>query len=116
MGESGTLKFKASMTQLRSAMETVCAFLNSKRGGTVLLGIKDNGDIIGTDIADKTQMTIAHEIHKIEPSPDIEIHYVPVGKKKVVAFNIKSGINGNVMEYVENNLLLCTVHGIALSV
>lgn len=93
-GESATLEFKASMTQLRAAMETVCAFLNSKRGGTVLIGVKDNGDIIGDDISDKTQTTIANEIHKIEPHPNLEIQYIPCGQKKVVAISVQSGLNG----------------------
>ena len=94
MGESSTLEFKASMTQLNSAIETVCAFLNSKRGGTVLIGIKNNGDIIGADIADKTQIMIGNEISKIEPIPNIDVHYVPVGKGKVVAIDVKPALNG----------------------
>ena len=93
-GESSTLEFKASMTQLRPAMETVCAFLNGKRGGIVLLGIKDNGDIVGADVTDKTQASIAHEIQKIEPSPNLEVHYIPLGKKKVVVISAIPGPNG----------------------
>ena len=92
-GESATLEFKASMTQLRGAIETACAFLNSKRGGTVLIGVKDNGEIMGTDIADKTQMMIAHEMHKIEPHPNVEVKYIPFGKRKVVAIIVSPGIN-----------------------
>ena len=90
-GESSTLEFKASMTQLRAAMETVCAFLNSKRGGTVLLGVKDNGDIIGADITDKTQVTLANEIQKIEPNPNLDVQYIAFGQKKVIALVVKPG-------------------------
>ena len=93
-GESATLEFKTSMTQLRPAMETVCAFLNSKQGGTVLIGVKDNGNITGADISNKTQATIANEIHKVEPHPNLDIQYIPFGKKKVVAISVQSGING----------------------
>ena len=85
------LNSKPAMTQLRGAMETACAFLNSKRGGTILVGVKNNGDIVGADISDKTQMTIVNEMHKIEPCPDIEIEYVPFGVKKVVVINVKPG-------------------------
>ena len=45
-GESHTLEFKKSTTQLKAAFETLCGFLNG-HGGTVLIGISDNGKIVG---------------------------------------------------------------------
>jgi len=46
-GEGVNTEFKKSHTSLsRSAFETICAFLNRK-GGYVLLGVKDNGTIEG---------------------------------------------------------------------
>lgn len=44
--ESETLEFKKSMTQLKPAFETICGFLNAK-GGIALIGVADNGNIIG---------------------------------------------------------------------
>jgi len=95
LGESESLEFKASTTSLESAMRTVCAFLNSKRGGVVLFGVSDKGRIVGQDVSDKTQKTIAYERDKIEPYPDIEISYLPVETgKTVIAIIVKPGANG----------------------
>jgi len=35
-GESAQIEFKTSTGNLPAAMQTVCAFLNSKKGGTVI--------------------------------------------------------------------------------
>jgi ATP-dependent DNA helicase RecG len=46
-GEGLNIEFKKSYTALpRNVYETICAFLNRK-GGHILLGVKDNGDIEG---------------------------------------------------------------------
>ena len=66
-GESGLLEFKKSTAQLSTTMQTVCAFLNSEVGGTVLIGVTDEGKIIGQQVSDATQKEIAGELSKIEP-------------------------------------------------
>ncbi|RSN76976.1 AlbA family DNA-binding domain-containing protein [Candidatus Methanodesulfokora washburnensis] len=40
-GESESLEFKRSLSELKEILETVCAFANSHRG-TVLVGIYDD--------------------------------------------------------------------------
>lgn len=48
-GENLTVEFKESKTQLnKDVYETVCAFSN-RAGGDILLGVKDDGEIIGVD-------------------------------------------------------------------
>jgi ATP-dependent DNA helicase RecG len=48
-GEGLDLEFKACLNQLnRDVYETVCAFLN-RHGGTLLLGVQDNGVIQGIE-------------------------------------------------------------------
>jgi ATP-dependent DNA helicase RecG len=90
-GESYNLEFKKSTTQLKSAFETVCAFLNGE-GGTVLIGVTDKGQIVGQDVTDNTCQEIAREIHKIEPPAQCEIIYVPIADKKhVIVINILPG-------------------------
>jgi ATP-dependent DNA helicase RecG len=76
-GESQRLEFKKSTGQLKPAFETTCAFLNGK-GGVILFGVKDDGQIIGQQVADQTKQDIAHELKKIEPYAPIEIHYIPI--------------------------------------
>ena len=84
-GESHHLEFKKSTAQLKSAFETVCAFLNAQ-GGIVLIGVSDKGKIVGQDVTDNTRQEIAREIKKMEPSAlmDINVDYIPIKDSKYV--------------------------------
>lgn len=73
--ESEALEFKKSTGQLKRACETACAFLNGN-GGHILIGVADNGQLIGQEIRDKTKREIGNELAKITPVPDIEITHL----------------------------------------
>ena len=91
-GESEVLEFKKSTAQIQAAMQTVSAFLNSEVGGTVLIGVTDDGKIVGQEISDSTRKEIASELRKIDPHADVEIEYVPVdGKRFVIVLSVKEG-------------------------
>lgn len=68
-GESELLEFKKSTGSISTGMQTVCAFLNSEHGGTVIFGVNDDGKIVGQDVTDATRKAIAVELNKIEPHP-----------------------------------------------
>jgi len=76
-GESDTLEYKKSTSELHSVGKTLCGLLN-RHGGNVLMGVTDNKHIVGQDISDQTQQEIANVIKKIEPAPMIDIDYVQV--------------------------------------
>ena len=61
-GESETLEFKESFGD--EAIETIGAFSNAK-GGTLLIGIKDSGKIIGFQIGNNTLEEIANRIQSV---------------------------------------------------
>lgn len=84
-GESSSLEFKTTTSQLKAAFETICAFLNDK-GGVVLIGVKNDGQIVGQDATDNTRQEVAREIKKIEPPAQgqIDIYFVPVKNGKFV--------------------------------
>jgi len=94
-GESDTLEFKSSTGSLSAGMQTVCAFLNSDRGGTIVFGIKDDGKIVGQDVTDKTRKEIAAELKKIEPhAKAIDIEYVPIeDKRQAIVMRVGYGEN-----------------------
>lgn len=77
-GESEQLEFKKSTASLSSAFQTICAFLNSKLGGTVIFGITDNGALVGQPVTDKTRKDISIEIQKIDPAVHFDIEYVRI--------------------------------------
>jgi ATP-dependent DNA helicase RecG len=92
-GESNTVEFKKTTGQLQSAFETVCAFLNGE-GGAVLIGVKDNGKIIGQEISDKTRQAIANSISELEPSAQshITVKYFTIDKnQQIIAIEVSSG-------------------------
>jgi ATP-dependent DNA helicase RecG len=90
-GESNKVEFKTTTTQIKSIFETICAFLNGD-GGTVLIGIKNNGQIIGQKATDNTQQEIARELNKIEPHAEIDISYIPLeNNQQIIAITVKSG-------------------------
>lgn len=90
-GEKKQVEYKTSTGELRAAFETTCAFLNTK-GGVVLIGVKDDGRIVGQHVSDSTRKEIAREIKKIEPAAPIEVDYIDVGENKVViAIHVNAG-------------------------
>jgi len=92
-GESDVVEFKKSTSLLTAIFNAVCAFLNGD-GGIVLIGVTDNGKIVGQEISDRTCQEIANEISKLEPSAhaQIAISYVPItDKNKVIAINVQAG-------------------------
>ncbi len=90
-GETNTVEFKKSTAQLHGAVETLCAFLNGT-GGIVLLGVNQDGKLLGQDVTDNTQQEIAKELNKIEPFAAIEINYVALGNnKKVIVMQAEKG-------------------------
>jgi len=90
-GESKGIEYKKSTSTLKSAMTTVCAYLNSD-GGTVLIGVKNDGTVIGQDVTDNTKQEIAKEIIKIEPAANITVDYIPaLDGKKVIIISVTKG-------------------------
>lgn len=59
VGESEPVEFKESFGD--KALEAISAFSNS-RGGTLLIGVKDSGEVCGTQIGKKTLEDMANRI------------------------------------------------------
>ena len=56
-GEGGTIEFKESLSRTLKAkvIETICAFLNT-RGGTILIGVRDDSKVIGLRIKSEKEI------------------------------------------------------------
>lgn len=92
-GESEELKFKRSLSEIKEILETVCAFANS-HGGTVLIGVDDDGSIVGVRISNKAVQKLEREIHdRIEPSIYPKIKIAPVDEKIVLLVEVPEGHN-----------------------
>ena len=89
--ESERLELKEKFND--SIAKEVVSFLNAN-GGTILLGIRDDGTVVGVDKIDETLRKVSDVItSQIEPNPQDEISSELRfdGGKTVIAINIKKG-------------------------
>ena len=84
-GESETLELKKSTGQRSRAMETLCAMLNGE-GGSVVLGVNDQGVACGQQVTTGTLQDVHNELGKITPAvmPDIGRVPLPNGLEAIV--------------------------------
>lgn len=82
-GESDTLEFKTSTAKIKSAFQTLSAFLNEK-GGMVIIGVKDDGRIVGQEVTDQTNLEISNLVTKLEPPVSIGVEYIGLDNNKFV--------------------------------
>jgi len=82
-GESAQVEFKRSTGTLDAAVKSVCAMLNGS-GGYVLIGVRDDGSILGQEVADSTRRDVARELRKIDPQVALEPEVVPVDEDRSV--------------------------------
>lgn len=89
--ELKTVEFKKSTALLRQAFTTLCAFLNGQ-GGTVLIGVTDQYQIVGQHVSDGTRLEIANETKRIEPTAPIDVHYVELKENKfIIVLHVEAG-------------------------
>ncbi len=70
-GEGVQLDFKQAITSQRKIARTLAAFANN-RGGKLLIGVKDNGTLIGCDIEEEMYMIHEAAEHFCEPPVDVD--------------------------------------------
>ncbi len=73
--ESETLELKTSTGELSEAVVAIVAILNKHQKGELYFGIKNNGEVVGQDVSDKTLRDISQSISDhIEPKifPQVE--------------------------------------------
>lgn len=98
-GESQEIELKKSLKQLKPAIETLCAFLNTK-GGVVVIGANQYGKVVGQKVTDNTQQEIANEIAKIEPFPDtVNIEYLALNDQENYKLVVISTVQGGSAPY-----------------
>ena len=116
-GESVTVEFKASFD--KEAIETSVAFANTK-GGVILIGISDRGDIKGVLIGKETLKDWANQISQAtEPRIIPEIEIEKLDRRTVAVIGIKEfpikpvSMRGRCFRRVKNSNLVLQPHEIA---
>ncbi len=91
-GEGLTLEFKESIGS--NLGKEICAFANTK-GGRIILGVKDNGDVLGINITNSLKSQIQNFARNIDPHFSVEtedvddllVIYVSEGERKPYSVN-----------------------------
>ena len=98
-GESGQLEFK-EVVRKEDIAKTLCAFLNAE-GGMMLIGVKDDGKIIGIDNAEKHEMELKQYLFQsIIPEAPVTVSIEKIGTKEILSVKVW---NGSKPPYVLNN-------------
>jgi len=90
-GESETAEFKPSLSQMDKITESISAFSNTK-GGTVVIGVSDEGEVLGVDIGKKTIESLANLVKQnTDPMAYPSIRVEESDKKQVVIIEVVEG-------------------------
>jgi ATP-dependent DNA helicase RecG len=116
-GESETVEFKASFD--KEILETSAAFANTK-GGVILIGVSDRGDIKGVQIGKETLKDWSNQISQsTEPRIIPEIELGEIDRKNLAAIWIKEfpikpvSVKGRCFRRVGNSNRVMQTHEIA---
>ncbi len=84
-GESDQLEFKRTSGERKEAAKTACAMLNGL-GGFILIGVDDQGRIIGQHATAQTTEDITQELRRIDPPafPELETVMLDNGRSVIV--------------------------------
>ena len=90
-GETAQIEFKRTTGQRTEAAKTVCAMLNST-GGVVLIGVRDDGEIIGQQVTAHTIEEVTHELRRIDPPVFPSIETIPLdATRSILTIQVTSG-------------------------
>ncbi len=88
-GESSFLEFKQKVASPEKIAREIAAFANTD-GGKLLVGISDQGDIIGVESYMEEEFWITQAVDDVcTPSPNTAIKLISVSGKDVLLINVK---------------------------
>jgi predicted HTH transcriptional regulator len=86
--ESNTLEFKRDASSLDPILKSVVAFANTA-GGIILIGIDDDGSIIGLDKPDHVQEQVTNAIaHRIRPQILVDLYVENIKGKLILVIQV----------------------------
>ncbi|MBQ0076085.1 MAG: putative DNA binding domain-containing protein [Bacteroidales bacterium] len=97
--ESRVLELKKTTGELKDAMHTACAFLNTD-GGWLIFGVAPASlKVVGQQVTDNTQREIAQALSGLEPAIDVQVEYIDVpdakAGEKVIAMHFDGWVWGS---------------------
>ncbi len=91
--ENDFVEFKESLSQFSRALESLVAMVNKNGNAIIYFGVKDNGEIVGVDVANKTMKDISQAVSaRIKPTLVPRISEELYGEKIIIKLEV-SGTN-----------------------
>ena len=98
-GESETVAFKKSLSEIREIMQTLSAFANTK-GGKIIIGVDDSGNITGVTIEKDTLEKLLNTItQNTNPRVYPEIFTEKLNNKNVTVVSVSERKDKPVFAY-----------------
>lgn len=91
-GESSTVEFKRKFTTADKFAREIIAFANTA-GGYLLVGVDDDGSIVGVESEKETEALLLQSMVQIVPEIDYEIEIVEIQFRDVVVIQIPPSVN-----------------------
>lgn len=83
--ETETIEYKRSTAELNDAINSIVAILNKHNKGLLYFGVKNDGEVIGQQVSDKTLRDISQSIgNHIEPKIYPEINKLVIDNKDII--------------------------------
>ena len=90
-GEGYNVEFKVRVpSKVRELTEEICAFANAD-GGHLLIGVDDNGKVIGTTLENDKRSAIQGSISEISPALHCEMYAANIGDETLWVIDVPSG-------------------------
>ncbi len=90
-GEGYKVEFKVRIpSKVRELTEEICAFANAE-GGYLLIGVDDNGKVIGASLENDKRSAIQGSISEISPALHCEMYSTNIGDKTIWVIEVPSG-------------------------
>lgn len=86
-GESSTVEFKRKFTSAEKFAKEIIAFANTA-GGYLIIGVDDNGSIVGVESEKEQVELVGIAQHSITPHLDIDVEIVEIEFRDVVVLHV----------------------------
>ena len=90
-GESDTLEFKRELPQKREDIAVVAVSFANSRGGRILVGIDDNGQVVGCNLEKPEEQLASILRHYCEPPLSFGVTETMLREKRVISVTITEG-------------------------
>jgi len=97
--ETESIELKSSLSKLEEIVEAISGFSNTK-GGKILIGVSNNGKILGAKIGKDTVERLTNKIaQNTDPKVQPRISIQEIDKKKIIVIDVKEGVDKLVLAF-----------------